>query len=288
MSNIKQLQSQVQDTNSLKLIAQSYSEISAAKLNKIRASMEHNITFAAELGELYNLVKTEAVRRKLPLTPKTPGVVHVLLTSNNRFYGQLERPLARYFATATTNFISQNPNTPCQVIVVGKTGVSFLGGLSYSLKYQSVSFKDDLPAPSEFKALTDSIKQYQTVLVYHSRFKTVLTQLPVISDVTKSVIRVQETKEPIKYIFEPELDLILKFFEGQIFEILFDQTLLESDLARTAARLTSMNGAEENAAGLLKTQKRLLGRAQKSLSDSKMLEMIIALHSMGGQNHGQR
>lgn len=288
MSNLKQLQVQVQDTESLRLIAQSYSEISAAKLNNIRSSMEHNIKFAAELGELYNLVKDEAVKRKVPLIPKTPGVIHLLLTSNNRFYGTLERPLARYFATATQNFAHQNPNVPYQVIVVGKTGDTFLQSLSYPLKYQKVSFEQDLPSLQEFKVLTDTIKQYQTVLVYHSRFKTVLTQLPVISDITKSTIRPAQTLEPVRYIFEPELDQILKFFEGQIFELLFDQTLLESDLARTAARLTSMNGAEENANQLLKTQKRTLGKARKSAADSKMLEMIIALHSMGGENHGHR
>ena len=247
MSNIKQLEQTLSNAQSLKMITQGYSEISASKLQTIRTNMEKNISFARELGDIFHLVKKEVIKRHLPLPPKKPGMVHILLTSNNRFYGNLEKPLARYFISATNSLVANQPQLQNIFFVVGKTGPIFLQALKYSLQYQSVVFKEDLPTTEEFISFIEKIKSYQTILVYHSRFKTVLTQFPVISDITQSLIKPQEIEADIKYIFEPELQEIQDFFERQILQILFQQTFLESELARTSARLMAMDAAENNA-----------------------------------------
>jgi F-type H+-transporting ATPase subunit gamma len=277
MSNIKQIQKLVENGENLKLITQGYSEIAASKLQKIRGSMEHNINFARELGEIYHTVQTEAVKRKVKMDPKIPGVVHILITSNNRFYGNLERPLTRYFATSTHALNITTQNLQNIRLVIGKTGPAFLHGLSYNLPFQNITFKADLPDATEMKLLTDNIFKYQTVLVYHSRFKTVLTQLPVVSEVTQSVISENKEIAPIKYIFEPELDQIVKFFQTQILQILLEQTFLESELARTASRLTAMDQAESNANDYLKKQKYQLNSAKRADQNAKSLEMVDAL-----------
>jgi ATP synthase F1 gamma subunit len=280
MSNIKQLEQTLEDAESLKLITQGYSEISASKLQVIRSSMERNITFARELGDIFHLVKKEVIKRKMPQTPKKPGIVQILLTSNNRFYGNLEKPLTRYFSTATTSMASSQSQIPQPLFVVGKTGPIFLTAQRFPLKFEHVVFKKDLPSADEFRSFIESIRPYQTILVYHSRFKTVMTQIPVVSDITQSLIKPQEIDAPIHYIFEPELTEIQDFFERQILEILFHQTFLESELARTSSRLISMDAAENNANDYLKGIRRNLAQQRRSVASTKALEMVNALVNM--------
>lgn len=47
-------------------------------------------------------------------------------------------------------------------------------------------------------------------------------------------------------MFEPSLEKILEFFEKQIFASIFEQTMRESQLAKTASRLTTLDTASEN------------------------------------------
>lgn len=277
MSNLKQLQKQYQEATDLKTIAQAYSELSSSKLARIRKSMEHNISFAKELGDLYSTLRVEAVKKGLPSMPKKAGSAHILITSNNKFYGSLEKPLSRYFGTSTAEYQTEHPQVPTLRIVIGKTGPEFLKASNYQLEYQNILFQKDLPTYKEFKELFNMVFEFETILVYHSRFKTVLTQLPVISDITKPSLPNTAPIADLRYIFEPELKQILDFFETQILGVFLDTTFLESELARTAARLTTMDAAESNANDYLKAQKRLLGVAQRSTENAKMLEMMSSL-----------
>jgi len=277
MSSLRQQLKVYEEGLTLKAVTQAYSEIAATKLSKIRSGMENNIQFASELGDLYQLLRQEGFKNSLRFTPKLAGVAHLLITSNNRFYSSLEKPLAKYYLTSTNNIQSASPNLPTLRLVIGKTGPTFLQADRYNLPFTPINLKKDLPDASEIAELIKIIGQYQTILIYHSRFKTVLTQLPVISDITRSLIKPNPKLTEIHYIFEPELRLILEFFESQILQISLEQTFLESELARTAARLISMDQAETNANDYLKQQSKILGTVKRSVENAKMMEMVSGL-----------
>lgn len=274
--NIKKISEQLDESLTLKTIAQAYSEISSSRLGNIRSDMESNIIFAKEIGDVSFLVKTEAIKRGLTLPLKKVGIIHVCITSNNRFYGNLERPLVRYFAESTQKIALSSPQIPQIRIVIGKTGATYLSSIKYNLPFKSLIFGKDFPNPQEFQSLYGEVKDYQTALVYHSRFKTVITQIPVVSDISQSIILPDKNQDPLRFIFEPEIEEILKFFEGQIQQILLDQTFLESELSRTASRLTSMDTAQSNADDVVKIQKKALSSARRSEDNNKLLEIISA------------
>ncbi len=48
------------------------------------------------------------------------------------------------------------------------------------------------------------------------------------------------------YLFEPSLEKILSFFESEIFAGIIQQTVTESELARYASRITTLDIAREN------------------------------------------
>lgn len=276
MLTISQINGQLDESLSLKYIAQAYSEISAVKLQKIRSGIEKNRNFFQEITGVFRMVKVAAAKRNIKLTgTKKKGNVSILLTSNHRFYGALEEKLIRYFIINTTKFKTDR-------IIIGKSAAEFLTAMRYSHPHNSVLFKEDLPDITELRNLIVNLMDYEQILVYYSRMQSVLLQEPHVVDVLQQPPEhyTETTHRGLDYIFEPELDKVLQFFNSQIATLLFEQTFLESELARTAARLISMNQAQGNAESLIKDQKMMLSQAKKSEDNNRLLNTVATLLSL--------
>lgn len=106
-------------------------------------------------------------------------------------------------------------------------------------------------------------------------------QTPTFTDITQTSY-LKEGEEDEKntkklFIFEPELTKILDFFETQVMNLLLQQSFLESELSRTAARLVSMDQAQLNANKFILQQTMLLNKARKSESNTRLLETYASI-----------
>jgi F0F1-type ATP synthase gamma subunit len=82
-----------------------------------------------------------------------------------------------------------------------------------------------------------------------------------------------DTKLEETYIlFEPEVDKILAFFEKQIRTILFSRVILEADLARTAARMVTMNDASERCQDMMKQKHTEYLKVMRSFINRQLLD----------------
>lgn len=267
MADLKQVKQKLDEAKSLLLITQALSEVSSIKLKRIRSSVERNAYFFSEITKVYRTVKIVADARKITL-PKNGRSISILITSNYRFYGDLNTKLIKYFLDRTVN-------EQGDIIVIGTTAVDYLSGIKYNKKYQVLSLKKDLPNDQELKALVLLIQPYSQVLVYHSQFKSVLTQIPTVSDITQSARAEQVSdKKDLNYIFEPEIEKILNFFDGQITTLLLEETFLESELSRVAARLITTSRAEETAENHLDEEKKVYANARRMRLNTNLLESL--------------
>lgn len=292
MFSIKQINETIAQGQSLLFVAQSYSEVAAARLKRIRRGIERNRDFLSEIVSMYATVKLVAAQRKVstvpttspllekasrflrpgpkpissPRTNKAKSTINIILTSNYRFYGSLELDLIEFF-------LKNNQRFQAQTIVVGKTGDTFLRAIGFR-QYSPIIFKTDLPTLSQIKGLIDKMQTYDRVLVYHSKFQSVLHQAPFIRDIKEAQFEVSIPKRRIDYIFEPEIDKMLLFFDSQISSLLLEQSFLEAQLARTAARLIAMNDAQDNAKDFIEKEEKSLGTAKRSLANIRLLESI--------------
>lgn len=292
MFSIKQINETISQGQSLLFVAQSYSEVAASKLKRIRRGIERNRYFLSEIVSMYATVKLVAAQRKISTVPSTSpflnkaamllpfvtketrppsgktakSTINVILTSNYRFYGNLELDLMEFFMKNSQRF-------QAGTIVVGKTGDTFLKTLGFT-RYTPIIFKTDLPTPAEIKTLIGKTQGYDRVLLYHSKFQSVLHQAPFIRDIKEAQFEVSIPKRKIDYIFEPEIDKMLLFFDSQISTLLLEQGFLEAELARTAARLIAMDDAQDNAKEFIEAEEKLLGSAKRSLYNIQLLENI--------------
>lgn len=277
MSSLKQLKQLVNEAESLQIISKSLGEVAAVRLNRIKANVERNRTFFNEITQIYTMVKIIAKQKGI-YTPNNGKTISVLLTSNSQFSGKINSSLTNYFVKNTLNLETDR-------VVVGKTGQQHLKRMASDLPCQMVSFEEDLPSYQELKNLADSVRNYKRILIYYSKLESMLSQKPFVTDITATADSIKVPVKELSYIFEPEVEVVLGFFDTQINILLLEQTLLESELSRVANRLVSMSEAEKRAAIFLSEQKSLLSVSQRSLYNLRLLQSIISqVRFRGGQN----
>lgn len=259
---------------SLRQIVQAYGEIASLKIRKIRSEVEKNRSFFDEISKVYKVVKQQSAAKKVVST-KAKKTISILLTSNYRFYGNIDSQVIHHFMINTARISTDR-------LVIGKTGDEYLKAMRYFNAYQTIQMKKDLPTAMELSNLSLQIKDKTQVLVFYPQLITLLIQKPVITDVTEtpreSLSGKQTGAEIGPYvIFEPELSKMVRFFDSQIILLLLEQTFFEAELARTASRMISMDKAQGKANNFIKEQKNLRAHLMRGIENNKLLENLAAL-----------
>lgn len=277
---IKQISDLISRGIDLKQVTQAYAEIASIRLRKIRSSVEKNRSFLDEISTLYSVIQKVALSKGVTAR-KNKKKLSLVLTSNYRFYGSINSDLIRFFLINTSKYQTDR-------IIIGKTALDELKAMKYFHPFFSIIFKEDLPTDEELRELLGKVKDYEQVFVYFSQYQSILVQTPKILDITKKQ-NVNFTTSPktlkMEFILEPEIIKMLDFFDSQIMFLLLDQTFLESELARTASRLFSMNQAQDNANKFIRDQRLQLSSAKKIISNIQVLEIVSHLiqHKMSNK-----
>lgn len=277
---IAEIKQRVEEGESLQLITRVFTEIASAKLKRIRAGIEHNRHFFFDLTNIYSLLNMLAVKQGIFRKPKNPRTAVILIASNERFYGRVTNPLLDYF-------IQQTKGKDLDRLVVGKTAHSYLETASYQYPYKKFNFKTDMPSAEEVHGITSQVKDHAKVIVFYSQMKSVLVQVATSKDITQSIDpmlylnqekNVQLLLQEFDYILEPDLSIMIQFFDTQIKGLLLEHTFLESELARTASRLISMDSAQNEAKEYLTQVKNELKVARKNILNARIIETISVLN----------
>lgn len=267
---IKEIEQLLEEGNSLKQIAQAYSEIANQKLQRIRSAVERNRLFFDEISKVYAVVRGIANKKGITIT-KPRKRVCVIQTSNFHFYGNINSSLIDFF-------IAQTKGLEADRVVLGKTGIEYFQANKVFPNYTPMVFKKDHPMPNELKAFVDVVKGYTQILIFYSRLKSLLVQIPAVTDITETSqqVTVQE-KDATSFIFEPEIAKTLDFFDNQILVLLIEQAFLESEVARTASRFISMDQSETEANKYIKKYQQLRSYGIRNLKNNQLLENIASI-----------
>lgn len=266
---IREIDRLLEQTDSLKLIAQAYSEIANLKLQKIRQAVERNRLFFDEISKIYSLVRAYALKKKIALE-KPKKTLSLLLTSNYRFYGNINLALINFFLGSTRGLNTDR-------LLIGKGAIDYFKTTKILPNYQEMLMKTDLPESYELEKLVKTISQYSQVLVFYSKLKTLLSQQPTFVDITS--LSIPQSKDFTHFIFEPELPRLLSFFDSSILTLLLEQTFLESEVSRTASRFISMDQAQMEANKFIKDYLAVKNSTLRALLDTKVLENFATLMS---------
>lgn len=277
MYALEQIQTNLEEFSALELLAEVFTDIARAKLDRVRSGIERNRQFVGEIAKVLHVVRVMAEEKGLSAAAQKKVSASLVVTSNKRlYYGGLDTKIVNFYIahTAYTGYVDR--------FVVGSVGVDILKGREYPFPYEPILFERELPNISELSSLAKKLAGYQKVMVYFPRFVTILSQQPSFVDVTGLVGATAENEGEKYYIFEPEIEKILAFFEEQVMAMLLEQTFLEAELARIGTQLLSMDEASQRAAEMIVTQKGVLARVKRQISSMRVLELAAGMYRKTG------
>ncbi len=265
------------DLQTIRFVASALFDISAQKIGRLRAAFEKNKGFYDDIASLYQSVKQTAYERgELPERPATTAIrsVAVAFTSNKRFYGVVNNEVMRSFLEYMQSGVDAD------FIVIGRTGKALMENHPESEKRASYfSFEGDEPTGDEIRQFLKNVTLYDQVQVFYPSFVNVFKHTVLMLDITYAPHekKADDTTPRFDYIFEPELRKILEFFETRVRFLLFERAMLEAELARTAARLFSMNQAQDRSDDNIVLLRRAIRRNTKNFNDLRLLESFSAI-----------
>jgi F0F1-type ATP synthase gamma subunit len=166
--------------------------------------------------------------------------VSVFLSANTGLYGEIVK---RTFAT----FIADVRSNNSEVTIVGRQGLTLFIQEEPNRPYTYFDLPDYGATSRQISDIIKHIVSYESINVYYGKFLNVINQSPSKYSITAEMdIPENIEKGGDMYIFEPSLEKILMFFETEIFASLFEQSVSESELAKSASRVLAMDKAAAN------------------------------------------
>lgn len=246
----RKLKEEISINSQLKLLTQAYQEHAIVQINLARFSVVSSREFMEELAEIFFNVKTsyELYLKALKSSnskyytdklEKNGREVIILLSSNGKFYGDLVTKVSRMF-------IEEARNKNVDLVIVGREGKSFYDDNGLKKPYAYFEIPDTNIKLEALKPLIDAIIPYKKATIFYGKFNNIITQEPVQSSLTGDIQGEKNNKPQENFLFEPSVEKIMEFFEGQIFSMLLSQTVNEGKLARFASRIKAMESAQNN------------------------------------------
>jgi F0F1-type ATP synthase gamma subunit len=141
-------------------------------------------------------------------------------------------------------------------MVVGKLTQDFANELKAVRIFKTFDISSTNPDLQDLKAFIKLLVGYQSVNIFFGTYQSIITQVAKRTNISGEEMIENEFEKNTdtqtkSFIFEPDLEEILSFFETQIFASLFKQTLNESNLAQIGSRVNLLEDASREIDDLL-------------------------------------
>lgn len=289
MTSKKAVLSQIEYLLTLKTITETYEEIAASRMQRIRASVFKSRDFVLEINSIFQEVKSsykkelEALmkRKKIKDPLKFSFINHngktlfVLLSSNTGLYGDI---IGRTFSLFT-KYLKQEK---ADAAIIGRFGYQEFKEEFPKMKATYFYLPENKDTESQKKIISFLI-QYEKIVVFYGRFRNVVTQEPLMLNISGDLLPSDERGAQTKYFFEPSLEKVLELFEKEIFASIFEQIVLEASLAQFAARMVALDQATANTRKLLKSTMLQQERIRHQIINKKQLETLSSISLWQGR-----
>ncbi|MEK7559497.1 MAG: F0F1 ATP synthase subunit gamma [Patescibacteria group bacterium] len=270
--------------STFKNILETYEEIAASRMQNARTSVLAGRSFIDELNYIFQQVKSsyrdDVLKRmhikkikdpsKLTFIERNGKTLFLLLSSNTGLYGDIVRKTFNLF-------LDLMKKEKADAAIVGRVGLEYLKNSGSKIPYSFFNMPDSSVNNEDLKKIIAHIITYEKVFIVYGRFENVITQEPIVTSISGDPLPQSASGTQVKYFFEPSLDKIMKFFEAEIFASLFEQTVFESQLAKFASRMTSLELRVENIRDILKVIAFEKEKVRHRIMNKKQLETFSSM-----------
>lgn len=286
-----QIRQQIEYLQIFKNLAQSFQEIASQRMKKIRQGTLSSRDYMDEVYKIFNTVRNaykkelESIRKRgrggITFLPHNGRSVDVFLSANTGLYGGI---MKETLDEMMTDYRINNT----EVTVVGRYGSKLFNSLEPDAAYTYFDFPDFGSDEQLILEIIKHIVQYESVKVYYPKFENIVNQVPGILSISSGIdpdVSTLGEDEKKPYIFEPELEKILMFFEAEIFASIFNQTIQENHLAKSASRVMAMDRSTQNSLEQIKALKlQKLRIKHRELNKKQMSRTFAVMFNRSGYN----
>ncbi len=280
MSVVRELQEQLQQTQTAKFVTTMLRDISATRLQSIRAEVEANQTYYQELHELMALVKQYAADNRINIELGEHERIYIAVTANRRFYGHVNNDVMDAFVEALQS------DQAAAGYVIGATGAQYWEQerpeTTQTPSFLTPSDRSrilDVPTQTEIRNIVEAVSGYNEVVIVHPQFVNSFVQEARQTDLTHVPHTDKKEAPSVDYIVEPDVPALLRFFRTQVRLVLFRRVVLETRLALTGARLMKMQRARERAKELEQQERRHIHKQISTIQNMRLLETFTGFVS---------
>ncbi|PIT89358.1 MAG: hypothetical protein COU27_00735 [Candidatus Levybacteria bacterium CG10_big_fil_rev_8_21_14_0_10_36_7] len=265
----------------LQTIATAYQEISVMKMREARGYIDHARLFVNMLKDVFESLRySQKVLHNLEgnFEGKKP-LAKILITANTKFHGDILHKIIDSFM--------KEQDDKGDTFLIGRIGRELLNEYQQTKNIKLYNIPDVNIKMSVLQPLIKELLGYRRIIVYYAKFKSIIEQDPVVTEISninklldeepQAEKELREKKTVPIYMFEPSGEVIASFLNDNVVISLVRQSILETQLARYASRIKAMNSLLAKVDDNLDKLKKIERKLKRFQSDKKQTERISAM-----------
>lgn len=291
MANLKEIRQRISSVRSTRQITSAMKMVSAAKLKRAQDAITQIRPYATRLHEVISQVGGAVNDKNLsPLTDlRDPEkVLIVLIAANRGLCGGFNANVAKaVIERVGNNYSSQKERGNVDLLFIGKKGGEILKSKGWGI-WPYYNDLIDKPTFVKTETMADFLmqlfteKKYDRIDLVYNQFKNAATQhlsieqfLPV-----KPVDTDQDSNRRPNFIFEPDLENLVKTLIPEALKVQLHKALLDSVASEHGARMTAMHQATDNATDMIRNLTLDYNKARQAAITNELIEIVAGAESL--------
>jgi len=294
MANLKAIKIRLTSFKSTRQITSAMKMVSAAKLRKAQDKIVRLRPYANKLQELLvdlsqSLSDSEVENVYGRISPPEKILI-VVITSNRGLCGAFNANVIKEARRVISEkYPEQTRAGNLKILTVGKKGFDFFRKQNIGMLPDQNSLLQDLTfenvntvAGQIMTSFTS--REFDRVELIYNQFKNAAVQ-----NLTNEVFLPVETlpesqvkTTPTDYIYEPDMEVIIKELIPKSLKIQFYKAILNSFVAEHGARMTAMHKATDNATTMIRDLTLQYNKARQATITNQILEVVSGAEALRG------
>lgn len=278
MQSEKNIKSDIEAVRQVKSMLNALQGVYVGRMQKVKTSILQSRQY---YEGLFDILAEMLVERESFLIkhPKKSGMrdqqLTVLFTGSDKFAGSINREVFHSFL----RYVSANK---CEAIVIGKIGKDLTQQYDLKLNFKYVDWHEGSDITRTVEEIAHHIIQYSTVRMFFAQYINLSSQEYVEVDLYKGLRDHVEQQEgtTMRYIFEPEKDRVINFFETKVLESFLLHTFQELYLALMGSRVFRMEESSTNANKLTRVLEQIKRDVHKDRKFRSQLANLTRISSI--------
>jgi len=291
MANLKAIKIRLTSFKSTRQITSAMKMVSAAKLRKAQDKIVRLRPYANKLHELLvdlsQSLSDSEVENVYGRVSAPEKILIVVITSNRGLCGAFNANVIKEARRVISEKYPEQTRTGnLKILTIGKKGFDFFRKQNIGMLPDQNSLLQDLTFDNVAEQIMNSFTslEFDRVELIYNQFKNAAVQ-----NLTNEVFLPVETlpekqlkTTPTDYIYEPDMEVIIKELIPKSLKIQFYKAILNSFVAEHGARMTAMHKATDNATTMIRDLTLQYNKARQATITNQILEVVSGAEALRG------